>query len=126
MACSNDQGLSQSFVQIRSAFPRTRGGPYLDLSTRCLLCKEGRAALERHLQEAEDGSVNNPVLLAQIEEMRQLFGSLVGGHADEIAFTRNVTDGIAALAGSSDLREGDESSFAPNWNILPTSIPGTD
>ena len=95
------------FAAIRADFSGTKRGPYLDVAARGLLCAAGRAALEDHLSDAAEGTIDKKALFAKVEQARHLFASLIGSAPEEIAFTRNVTDGIATFAASLDWRAGD-------------------
>jgi cysteine desulfurase / selenocysteine lyase len=98
---------TDSFAAIRSSFPGTKRGPYLDVAARGLFYEGGRSALEDHLRDAQDGAIDKKALFAKVEHTRELFASLIGSTPGEVAFTRNVTDGIAAVASSLDWRAGD-------------------
>jgi cysteine desulfurase / selenocysteine lyase len=98
---------TDSFAAIRSSFPGTKRGPYLDVAARGLFYEGGRFALEDHLRDAQEGTIDKKALFAKVEQTRELFASLIGSAPGEVAFTRNVTDGIAAVASSLDWRAGD-------------------
>lgn len=98
---------SSRWVAIRSRFPGAVTGPYLDVSARGLLTDGGHAALQAHFAAAAAGSIDKAALFDAVAETRGLFARLVGCHADEVAYTRNVTDGIAAFGAGLDWREGD-------------------
>ncbi|HLH87407.1 MAG TPA: aminotransferase class V-fold PLP-dependent enzyme [Xanthobacteraceae bacterium] len=102
MSQSNDR-----FGAIRRDFAGTARGPYLDVAVRGLMSRASRAALDRHLTDLTEGTVDKPALFAQVERTRGLFAELIGAAAQDIAFTRNVTDGIATFATSLDWRAGD-------------------
>lgn len=95
------------FAAIRARFAGADKGPYLDVSARGLLYEGGRMALEAHLRDAAEGVIDKFALFAAVEQARGLFARLVGATADEIGYTRNVTDGIAAFAASVNWRAGD-------------------
>src|SRR6185437_12207565 len=92
---------------LRSKFAGADKGAYLDVSARGLMYEGGRQALEAHLRDAAEGTIDKAALFASVEHARGLFARLVGSAADEIACTRNVTDGIAAFAASLNWRPGD-------------------
>jgi cysteine desulfurase / selenocysteine lyase len=98
---------NERFAAIRRHFAGTRLGPYFDVAARGLMSQASRSALERHLQEATEGTIDKPALFAQVEKTRALFASLIGSAPQHVAYTRNVTDGIATFAASLDWREGD-------------------
>ena len=97
----------ERFAAIRKNFAGTARGPYLDVAVRGLMSRASRAALDRHLTDLTEGTVDKPALFAQVERTRGLFARLIGTDAQDIAYTRNVTDGIATFAASLDWRAGD-------------------
>jgi cysteine desulfurase/selenocysteine lyase len=60
-----------------------------------------------HLVELSIGTINKQALFEAVEETRQLFAALIRCTPDEVAFTPNVTDGIAAFAAGMEWKEGD-------------------
>ena len=98
---------NERFAAIRRHFAGTRRGPYCDVAARGLMFGASRAALERHLEDASEGTIDKAALFQQVEKTRALFASLIGAAPESIAYTRNVTDGIATFATSLDWREGD-------------------
>jgi selenocysteine lyase/cysteine desulfurase len=100
--------LSHSeFVQARSSFPGAALGPYLDTAARGLMPAAARAALDRMLDQHLFGTLDKAAAFDKVEETRALFAALIKCSPDEVAFTRNVTDGIAAFATALPWREGD-------------------
>jgi cysteine desulfurase / selenocysteine lyase len=102
-----DHSHLQKFAGIRACFPGTKTGPYLDVSARGLLYDGVRAALDAYLDQNAAGSLDKGALFAGVEKTRGLFASLIRAEPDEIAFTRNVTDGIATFGASLPWRPGD-------------------
>lgn len=92
---------------VRSRFPGAEEGPYLDLSGRSLLFEDGRTALNAHLDALSVGLVDKGALFEAVESTRALFADLIRCEPDEICFTRNVTDGIAAFGASIEWKRGD-------------------
>jgi cysteine desulfurase/selenocysteine lyase len=99
--------LAERFAQIRQSFPGTKAGPYLDTSARCLLYSGARKAFDAYLDHNGAGTLDKKAMFKGIERTRELFARLIHADADEIAFTRNVTDGIATLAASLPWKAGD-------------------
>ena len=87
-----------SFADIRAHFPGTAIGPYFDVAARGLMPAGARAALNRMLDDHENGTLDKHAAFDKIEETRGLFAQLIRCKPDEVAYTRNVTDGIAAFA----------------------------
>jgi selenocysteine lyase/cysteine desulfurase len=102
-----DRSHLQRFAQIRDHFPGAKTGPYLDVSARGLLYDGARAAIDTYLDQNAAGTIDKSAIFAGVEKTRGLFASLVGAQPDEIAFTRNVTDGIATFGASLPWRPGD-------------------
>lgn len=102
-----DNSHLQKFARVRASFPGARTGPYLDVSARGLLYDGARAALDAYLDRNAAGSLDKGALFAGVEKTRGLFASLIRAEPDEIAFTRNVTDGIATFGASLPWRPGD-------------------
>jgi cysteine desulfurase/selenocysteine lyase len=97
----------ERFAAIRPHFAGTNRGPYCDVAARGLMFSASRAALERHLEDASEGTIDKSALFRQVEKTRALLASLIGSAPESIAYTRNVTDGVATFAASLDWRQGD-------------------
>jgi cysteine desulfurase / selenocysteine lyase len=97
----------QQFARLRDDFPGTKAGPYLDVSARSLLYGGGRVALDAYLDQNGNGTLDKAAMFAGVEKVRGLFARLIGAMADEIAFTRNVTDAIATFAASLPWKPGE-------------------
>ena len=95
------------FGAIRASFAGASQGPYMDVSARSLLYGGARAALDSYLDANATGRLDKTEMFAAIEKTRSLFGQLIGADADEIAYTGNVTDGIATFAASLPWQNGD-------------------
>jgi cysteine desulfurase/selenocysteine lyase len=93
--------------QLRQTFPGLARWTYMDVAARGLLSSEVRAAIDAHLDQRMLEGADKAALFAVIEETRGRFARLINADADEIAFTRNVSDGINALAASIPWRDGD-------------------
>lgn len=99
--------INDSFTAVRRNFAGTQRGPYCDVASRGLMSNASRGALEHHLEQATLGTIDKPALFVAAEKTRSLFASLIGSDAQDVAYTRNVTDGIATFAASLDWRPGD-------------------
>jgi selenocysteine lyase/cysteine desulfurase len=94
-------------TSVRNQFPGTASGPYLDVAARGLLHSGARAAIDRSLDQQQAGTLDKKHAFDTVEHTRALFARLINATPDEIAYTRNVTDGIAAFAASLPWRRGD-------------------
>jgi cysteine desulfurase/selenocysteine lyase len=96
-----------SIDDARALFPGYGHGTYLDTCARGLLPAPSRAALEEHLDALAIGSIDKAALFAATEATRASFARLVRCAPDEVAFTKNVSDGLNMIAASLDWRAGD-------------------
>jgi cysteine desulfurase/selenocysteine lyase len=99
--------INDCFAAARRQFAGARRGPYCDVASRGLMSNASRTAVEQHLEQATLGTIDKLGLFAVAEKTRELFASLIGSDAQDIAYTRNITDGIATFAASLDWRPGD-------------------
>jgi cysteine desulfurase/selenocysteine lyase len=99
--------MTERFAQVRAAFPGAATSPYLDVSARSLLPRGARAAFDAYLDDNVAGTLDKKAMFDGIEETRRLFAALIRAEPDEIAFTRNVTDGIATIAACLPWKAGD-------------------
>ncbi|HVY14953.1 MAG TPA: aminotransferase class V-fold PLP-dependent enzyme [Rhodopila sp.] len=96
-----------SIASARTLFPGAEKGPYFDTAARGLLYSGARTAIDAILDAQEDGTLDKKRAFDTIESTRSLFAALIRCHADEVAYTRNITDGIAAFAASLPWKPGD-------------------
>lgn len=95
------------FATIRAKFPGTRDKVYMNTAARSLLSSDSRAALDAYLDELTDGRVDKAANFAAIERVRGKFARLINAHSDEIAITKNVSEGLALIATSLPWKAGD-------------------
>jgi cysteine desulfurase/selenocysteine lyase len=93
---------------IRSLFPVTERYTYLNHSAVCPLSTRVRDAMNLLVEDVTlNGSVNYSDWLQTYERCRESTARLVNAHAHEIAFMRNTSDAISAIANGIEWREGD-------------------
>lgn len=95
------------FEAIRKRFPGTREKTYMNVGGRGLLPSESRAALDAHLQLLSEGGVDKEAYFAMVERVRGKFARLINADSDEIAYTKNVSDGLNIIAGALPWKTGD-------------------
>lgn len=106
----NDFSASDGVVSIeqaRALFLRDAQSTYLSSCTRGLLPVPARRALDLHLDELQSGRVDKGALFATAERTRDAFARLIHCGADDIAYTKNVSDGLNMIAASLDWRRHD-------------------
>ena len=92
---------------VLAEFERAPGTVYLDTCARGLLPRSARDAVVAHLDRRMAGSTEKAALFETLESARAGFARLIGAEADEIAITKNVSDGLCTIAGALDWRDGD-------------------
>lgn len=105
--------MSQELSQAHREFPATERWTYMDVSARGLIPRFARDALSAHLDERMFAEVDKNGYFDMIERVRGRFARHLNASADEIAFTKNVTEGIAAIAASIEWRAGDNVIICP-------------
>lgn len=94
--------------EIRSLFPVTDRYIYLNHSAVCPLSTRVRDAMKGLIDDVTgNGSVNYSDWLRAYEHTRASAARLVNARPREIAFMRNTSDAISAVANGIDWREGD-------------------
>ncbi len=115
--------MPESVERARALFPGAARRPYLNVAVRSLLAAPVRAAVDRFLDAAAYGGPDKPGLFAVVERGRAAFADWIGAGADEVAWTRNVTDGLNLFLGSLEWAPGDEVVLCPDLehpaNVLP-------
>jgi len=93
--------------EARSHFPAFEHVTYLDLGGRGILPREVRAAIDRHLDLRMFGTVDKQALFDATEGARERFARFINATADEIAYTKNVSDGLNMVATGLAWKPGD-------------------
>ncbi len=113
----------EPFAEFRKLFPGSDRRIYMNVSARGLIARPVRAAMDAFLDQRMDGSVNKAWMFERAEATRARFARLIGASPDEIAFTKNISEGINAFANALPWAEGDNvvlcESVEHPANILP-------
>ena len=91
----------------RTLFPGAELSTYLDVSVRGLLSDPVRQAVDRYLDVRQSGTGAKSELLDRVEHTRGQVARLLGAGVDEIAFTKNASDGISMIAAALPWERGD-------------------
>jgi len=105
--------MNTDLSQAYRDFPATERWTYMDVAARGLVPRFARDALVTHLDERLYAEVDKNGYFDMIERVRGRFARHLNADADEVAFTKNVTEGIAAIAGAIDWRAGDNLVICP-------------
>lgn len=98
---------SESFADIRARFPAAREWTYLNVGSRGIVSDGARQAaaelIDGHWLVDVAKETINPLLVT----CRSEFARLIGGRPDEVAVTKNVSEGLNAVATAMDWKPGD-------------------
>ena len=115
--------LSNRLAQIRSHFPGAAQSTYFDTASRGLVPVEAKSAIDEQLDYRIRGDIQKPAMFATIERVRRAYASLIGASGDEIAFTKNVSEGLNIVASGLRWKAGDNVILCPELehpsNIYP-------
>jgi cysteine desulfurase/selenocysteine lyase len=100
--------------EMRRLFPGVEGQVYLDISVRGLLPQPVEEVARRHLRERLEGTGDKTVFQASVEGARALVAGILGAEPDEVAITKNVSEGLNLFASSLPWRQGDNVVICPD------------
>ena len=100
-------------AEVRALFPGASEQPYFDISANSLMAAPVRAAIERHLGWRTSGRGDKTEMVATVDRARSSFASLIGAAPDEVAITKNVSDGLNLFGASLPWRAGDNVVLCP-------------
>jgi len=99
--------------EIRALFPGATERIYLDVSARGLVPDPVRAAAEAHLRARQTVGGDKEALRAGVERARSLFAELVHAAPEEVALTKNVSEGLNLFGASLPWEAGDNVVVCP-------------
>lgn len=102
------------FDDVRALFPGADARVYLDTAVTGLLPRPARVAIERYLDAKSAGTLDKLDMHATVENARGRFARLVGGEPDEVAITKNVSEGLNLFAASLPWEPGDNVVLCPH------------
>jgi cysteine desulfurase/selenocysteine lyase len=95
----------------------------MNVAVRSLLSTRVREAVDAYVDAHQYGSWDKQAELAMIERTRDSFAKLINADADEIAFTKNASEGLSAIAASLPWEKGDNVVLCPELehpnNVYP-------
>jgi selenocysteine lyase/cysteine desulfurase len=98
-------GIPQS---VRDQFPGTQHWAYFDVAARGLLPVPSREAVDRYFDSLSMYGGDKAEMFQVVESARAKFARLIGTEADEIAITKNVSEGINIVATAYPWKSGDK------------------
>jgi len=122
-----DKGVRDSTVksiaEAHRDFPATARWTYMDVGARSVWPICVRQAVDAYLDDRMMNGGDKAGMLEMVEETRRTFARLVNADPDEIAFTKNVSEGLNIVANSAGLHAGDNVVLCPELehpnNVYP-------
>lgn len=102
-----------NIAEARSLFPGAQNQVYLDVSLNGLMPSTSKAAALAHIEKRVMGRAVKADLHAQAERVRAHMASLIRAETDEVAITKNVSEGLNLFVSSLGWSEGDNVVFCP-------------
>lgn len=94
------------FVAFRASFPGLRRYIYVDVAARGIISASVRSEIEAYLDQRMEGA-DKDWMFQEVERTRSDFARFINADDSELAFTRNVSDGINAFAAAVSWKAGD-------------------
>lgn len=103
-AAAADAGIAAA----RAEFLGTERLAYFDVAARGLFPRCSRAALDAYLDTLMQDGGDKAAMFAVVESARARFATLIGATADDVAITKNVSEGLNIVAAAYPWRPGDK------------------
>ena len=102
--------LAEAIVpaSIREQFPGANKWAYFDVAARGLLPRPTREAIDQYFDSLMFDGGDKAEMFKVVESARTRFALLIGADADEIAITKNVSEGINIIATAYPWKAGDK------------------
>ncbi len=94
-------------------YPATEGLTYMDVAARGLISQQVRAAIDAHLDTRMLHGVQKDQYFDLVERTRKRFARLINAHPDEVALTKNVSEGLNMVASGLSWQPGDNVVLCP-------------
>jgi cysteine desulfurase/selenocysteine lyase len=91
----------------RANYPALERWTYMDVAGRCILSRATRAAIDAQLDERMMNGGDKDRFFALIERARGKFAQLINAEPDEIACTKNISEGLNMIATALHWQRGD-------------------
>jgi cysteine desulfurase/selenocysteine lyase len=115
--------FSASFVEARSHFPGALRSPYFDTASRGLIPVEAKTAINNQLEMRIEGTTEKTRMFETVDRVRSKYAKLINAKPDEIAFTKNVSEGLNIVAAGIRWQPGDNVILCPELehpsNVYP-------
>lgn len=100
-------------AEVRSLFPGAQDRVYLDVALRGLVPRPVAAAAHAHVEGRLQGTDDKAEFRASVERSREGLATLLGAGPDDVAITKNVSEGLNLFASSMPWKAGDNVVLCP-------------
>ena len=98
----------------RAHFPALERWTYMDVAGRGVLSREVRAAIDAHLDDRMlNGATSKEQFFELVERARSRFAQLIGAERDEIAYAKNISEGLNMIATAIHWHRGENVVLCP-------------
>lgn len=99
--------------EFRALFPGAMERSYLNIAAKGLLPTPVRDVVRDYLDQGVAGTTDKDLLRRQVDETRATFAQMIGADSDEIAITKNVSEGLNLFVASLRWEAGDNVVVCP-------------
>ena len=99
---------------FRADFPALKHYTYMDVAARGVPSATTRAALFAHMDDRVNNGGDKERMFATIERARGRFAQLINAQADEVTYTKNISEGLNMVATGLGLKAGDNVVVCPD------------
>ncbi|WP_292694898.1 aminotransferase class V-fold PLP-dependent enzyme [Mesorhizobium sp.] len=92
---------------LRQEFPATETAIYMDVANQGLISRTTRTSMDQHLDNRLNGLNDEERMMQLVERTRSRFAKFIAAEKDEIAITKNASEGINIIGNAIDWRPGD-------------------
>jgi cysteine desulfurase / selenocysteine lyase len=101
------------FTAFRDDFPALKKWTYMDVAARGVLSNTTRAALDAQIDDRMMNGGDKDRMFALIEDARGRFAQLINAGADEVTYTKNISEGLNMVASGIPWKAGDNVVLCP-------------
>lgn len=98
---------------FREDFPALKQWTYMDVAARGVLSRTVRAALDAQIDDRMMNGGDKDRMFALIERARGRFAQLINAEADEVTYTKNISEGLNMVATGIPWKPGDNVVLCP-------------
>lgn len=99
--------------EVRAHFPAVEDKVYFNVALRGVIPKQVAEVAHKHVEESLLGVGDKAAYRASVERSRERLAHLIGAEPNEVAITKNVSEGLNLFASSLPWKPGDNVVFCP-------------